>query len=90
MSQKPTHNSKRRPPGETTESAQQDADWGFELASPNGLMRQGWTRNSLTQGQSVTIEGSRARDDSRNGNARTVTTADGVRLFAGSSQGTTP
>jgi hypothetical protein len=66
------------------------ADWGFELASPNGLMRQGWSRNSLTPGQSVTIEGSRARDDSRNGNARTVVTADGVRLFAGSSQGTTP
>lgn len=70
--------------------ADEAADWGFELASPNGLMRQGWSRNSLTPGQVVTVEGSRARDDSRNGNARTVTTADGKRLFAGSSQGTTP
>jgi hypothetical protein len=53
-------------------------------------MRQGWSRNSLSPGQGVTIEGSRARDDSLNGNARAVTTAEGVRLFAGSSQGTTP
>jgi hypothetical protein len=74
----------------TTIAANEDVEWGFELASPNGLMRQGWTRNSLSLGESVTIEGSRARDDSSNGNARTVTTADGKRLFAGSSQGTTP
>jgi hypothetical protein len=65
-------------------------EWGFELGSPNGLMRQGWTRNSLSLGDRVTIEGSRARDDSRNGNARTVTTADGRRLFAGSSERSTP
>ena len=73
-----------------TPAEDEDVDWGFELASPNGLMRQGWTRNSLSLGESVTIEGSRARDDSPNGNARTVTRADGTRLFAGSSQGTTP
>jgi len=67
------------------------AQWGFELASPNGLMRQGWNRNSLKPGETVTVEGSRARDNSNNGNARTVTRAsDGVRLFAGSSQNTTP
>lgn len=66
------------------------AEWGFELASPNGLMRQGWSRNAVPLGSKVTIEGSRARDNSRNGNARTVTTAEGKRLFAGSSQGTTP
>jgi hypothetical protein len=73
-----------------TISADQAVDWGFELASPNGLMRQGWSRNSLSPGDQVTIEGSRARDDSTNGNARVVTTADGTRLFAGSSEGSTP
>jgi hypothetical protein len=73
-----------------TIGADEAVEWGFELASPNGLMRQGWTRNSLKQGDHVTIEGSRARDDSPNGNARVVTTADGKRLFAGSSQRTTP
>ena len=70
--------------------ADEAPEWGFELASPNGLMRQGWSRNSLRPGETVTVEGSRARDDSHNGNARTVLTADGTRLFAGSSQGTTP
>jgi hypothetical protein len=65
-------------------------DWAFELGSPNGLMRQGWTRNSLKQGDVVTVLGSRARDGSTNSNARSVTTADGKRLFAGSSQEATP
>ncbi|HET8699525.1 MAG TPA: DUF6152 family protein [Gammaproteobacteria bacterium] len=66
------------------------ADWAFEIGSPNGLMRQGWTRNSLKPGDVVTVVGSRARDGSTNSNARTVTTADGKRLFAGSSQDATP
>jgi hypothetical protein len=66
------------------------ADWAFELGSPNGLMRQGWTRNSLKPGDVVTVLGSRARDGSTNSNARSVTTAGGKRLFAGSSQDATP
>jgi hypothetical protein len=72
-----------------TVGAGEAVQWGFELASPNGLMRQGWTRHSLQQGDRVTIEGFRARDDSLHGNARIVTTAQGKRLFAGSSQSTT-
>jgi len=61
-------------------------DWGFELGSPNGLMRLGWNRNSLKPGDEITVEGSRARDSSNNGNARNITTADGKRMFAGSSE----
>jgi hypothetical protein len=71
-----------------TLSADEATEWGFELASPNGLMRQGWSRKSLQQGDHVTIEGWRARDDSAHGSARVVTTADGKRLFAGASQRT--
>ena len=33
-------------------SNEKEADWAFELGSPNGLMRQGWTRNSLKQATS--------------------------------------
>ncbi len=66
---------------------EKEADWAFELGSPNGLMRQGWTRNSLKGGDVVTVLGSRARDGSSNSNARSVTMADGKRLFAGSSEG---
>lgn len=73
-----------------TPDADEGTAWAFELGSPNGLMRQGWTRNSLNPGDVVTISGTRARDGSTNSNARNVTTEDGTRLFAGSSEGQTP
>ena len=63
------------------------ASWGFELASPNGLMRNGWTRFSLKPGDEVTVEGSRAKNGSAMANAQTVIlTKTGQRLFAGSAQ----
>jgi hypothetical protein len=63
------------------------SNWGFELGSPNGLMRSGWTRNSMKTGDSVTVEGSRAKDGSNHVNARSVTLAStGQKLFAASSQ----
>jgi|SRR5262249_38129449 hypothetical protein len=62
--------------------------WAVEMGSPNGLMRAGWTRNSMKAGDVVTVEGSRAKDGSNNANARTVTLAStGQKLFAASSQG---
>lgn len=62
-------------------------NWGFEMGSPNGLMRAGWTRNSMKAGDLVTVEASRAKDGSNNANARTVTLeATGKILFAASSQ----
>ena len=61
-------------------------NWAVELGSPNGLMRRGWTRNSLQIGDEVSVEGSRARDGSYKANARTVMLSSGERLFAGSSQ----
>jgi len=60
--------------------------WGLEMGSPNGLMRQGWTRNSLKVGDEVSVDGSMAKDGSKIANARTVTLAGGTRLFAASSQ----
>jgi len=61
--------------------------WGLEMGSPNGLMRQGWSRNSLKVGDVVTVEGSRAKDGSNTANARAVSLASGQCLFAASSQG---
>jgi hypothetical protein len=63
-------------------------NWGLEMGSPNGLMRQGWSRNSMKIGDEVTVEGSRAKDGSNIGNARSVTLSGGQRLFAASSQNT--
>jgi len=61
-------------------------NWAMEMGSPNGLMRRGWTRDSMKIGDVVTVAGSRAKDGSPKGNARSVTLAGGKRLFAGSSQ----
>ena len=65
-------------------------NWNFELASPNVLTRNGWTRKSLTVGDEVVVEGSLARDGSKMVNARVVKLADGRRVFAGSSGGDGP
>ena len=48
-------------------------NWNLELASPNVLTRQGWTRKSLNVGDVITVEGSLARDGSKMANARVVT-----------------
>ena len=69
----------------------QTANWGLEMGSPNGLMRQGWTRNTLHIGDEVTVEGAQAKDGTNVGNARAVIlAATGKRLFAASSQTETP
>ena len=66
-------------------------NWGWELGSPNGLLRAGWTRNSLKVGDVIIVEGSRARDGSNIANAQAVTLkSTGQRLFAASSRGETP
>jgi hypothetical protein len=66
-------------------------NWGMEMGSPNGLMRQGWTRNTLHIGDEVVVEGSQAKDGANVGNARVVTlAATGKRLFAASSQTESP
>jgi hypothetical protein len=49
------------------------SNWGMELASPNLLLRNGWTRSSVTIGDDVTVEGFQARDGSNTGNAWSVT-----------------
>jgi hypothetical protein len=65
-------------------------NWNLELASPNVLIRNGWTRKSLNVGDEVTVQGSAAKDGSKMANARAVTLADGKRVFAGSSGGDAP
>ena len=60
-------------------------NWDLELASPNGLMRRGWTRNSLKIGDVVTVTGWAAKAAPYVGNTNAVTLADGKKVFAGSS-----
>ena len=48
------------------------AAWEMELASPNGLLRQGWKVDSLKPGDRATVSGYGARDGSHIMNARRV------------------
>jgi hypothetical protein len=64
--------------------------WDFELGPPNGLMRQGWNRNSLKPGHVVTVNGFLSKDEPHVANARSVFLPDGRQVFAGSSFDTGP
>ena len=65
--------------------------WAFELGNPNALLRAGWTPNAVKIGDEVTVEGSRAKDGTLLGNAKSmVLMSTGKRLFAGSSQSANP
>lgn len=65
-------------------------NWNFELGAIPVLLKQGWRKGSLKQGDQVTVEGSLAKDGSKSANARSVTLPDGRRVFAGSSGGNAP
>ena len=72
---------------DVTEDGGKVVNWAMEMGSPNGLMRNGWTRNTLKIGDVVVVEGSLARSGRPLGNARSVVLeATGQRLFAASSQ----
>jgi hypothetical protein len=58
--------------------------WMVETSNPNGLMRLGWTKNSLKPGDEITVEGYLAKDGSSTANAAQITLADGSKVFAGS------
>ena len=57
--------------------------WGFEMGSPGGLTRRGWTKAELKEGDRVTLDGYAAKDGRNVANARTVTLPDGRKLFGG-------
>ena len=73
------------------EASGKTENWALELGNPNALLRNGWTPKSVKIGDEVSVEGTRAKDGSLLGNARSmVLTSTGQRLFAGSSQTTNP
>jgi hypothetical protein len=60
-------------------------EWDFELGPPNGLMRNGWRRDSLKAGLTVVVEGFRSKTSTVVANARSVKLPDGRQVLAGSS-----
>ena len=59
--------------------------WNFEFGSPNHLFRAGWTRNTVKEGDQITVEGWSAKDGSHLAQTRQVILADGRKVpgFAG-------
>jgi hypothetical protein len=60
--------------------------WAVEGGTPNVLLRRGLTRQSLTYGTEVIVDGYQAKDHSlKRANGRDVTFTDGRKIFLGSS-----
>ena len=60
------------------------AVWGFSGAAPNSLRRRGIGRDALKIGDTVKVEGIRAKDASPNAASKGVTFADGRQVFTSS------
>jgi len=76
---------------DVTDDSGNISNWALEMGPPNGLERSGWTRNTMKVGDQVIVEGTLAKDGSRQANARSVTMANtGKKLGAASSEKTNP
>jgi hypothetical protein len=63
-------------------------NWAIETGAPNALYRQGWRKDDLKAGDTVTVEAFLAKDGSHTGAARTVKLPDGRNVFAGTPNST--
>lgn len=55
-------------------------EWGIEMGSPSGLLRQGWTAKSLQPGDKVTVQVHPLRDGSSGAAFMSATRDDGKPL----------
>src|SRR5579883_423921 len=65
---------------DVTDASGKVTNWNLELASPNVLVRNGWSRHSLKEGDKVNVTGSQAKDNSHLGTAGVITFPDGHKL----------
>lgn len=54
------------------------ARWKIEAGTPSGMLRNGYSKDRIRNGDTVTIKGFRARDGSDNGMLTELITADGT------------
>jgi hypothetical protein len=73
----------KNPDGTTTE-------WMVEAATPNTLLRRGFTRDTVKAGTEITIVGFQAKSGAHRANGRDLILADGSHLFMGSSESGAP
>jgi len=65
--------------------AGESEEWMVEGGTPNTLLRRGITRDSLTIGTEIVVDGYQSKDHTQRANGRDVTYPDGRKLFLGSS-----
>jgi len=63
----------------------QVTEWMVEGGSPNIMLRRGFTKESLKEGDEIVAEGYRAKNGTNKANGSSITFADGKRLFVGGS-----
>ncbi len=61
----------------------QIANWGCEGAGPGALSRRGFKRGDIKIGDTLVVDGYRAKDGSRLIDARRVTLPDGRNIYGG-------
>jgi hypothetical protein len=66
------------------------ATWGFSGGAPGMLMRRGINPDAMKIGDTVVVEGFRARDGSNNASGGKVTFADGRSVFTASAEDVVP
>src|SRR5207302_9776602 len=59
-------------------------NWMVECGTPNTLLRRGFTKDTVTAGMEIVVDGYKAKDGSNRANGRDVTFPDGRKLFLGS------
>ena len=64
--------------------------WSIEAGAPNGLIRRGFTRDSLLPGTRIVVAGYRAIDGANRANGSSITFEDGRKLFVGGSNPDNP
>jgi Family of unknown function (DUF6152) len=60
-------------------------EWMVEGATPNTLLRRGFTRDTVKAGTEITIVGYQSKSGAHRANGRDLVLADGSHLFMGSS-----
>ena len=61
--------------------------WSVEGGAPGVLLRNGWTRNSLTEGTKVIVHGHMSKDGAYRANSSDIQFPDGRKLDTGSRYG---
>jgi uncharacterized protein DUF6152 len=59
-------------------------NWMVEGGSPNALLRLGFTKNAVLPGMEIVVDGYQAKDGTNKAVGKSLTFADGRKLFLGS------